>query len=94
MLLDARTEQMPAGTGVCVDWSIAAAIRRALTLPLILAGGLTPQNVRRAVEQVRPYAVDVISGVEVSRKVKSPQQMREFVEQAKGAGGETAASPC
>ena len=84
LLLDARTRQMPAGTGVSVDWGTASAIRRVLSRPLILAGGLTPQNVRSAVEQVRPYAVDVISGVELSRNVKSPELIRQFVQQAKG----------
>jgi phosphoribosylanthranilate isomerase len=83
VLLDARTQQLPAGTGVSVDWGTALAIRRALSRPLILAGGLTPQNVRSAVAQVRPYAVDVISGVEVSRKVKSPELIRQFIQQAK-----------
>jgi phosphoribosylanthranilate isomerase len=84
VLLDAKTPKMPAGTGVRVDWGVAAAVRQALSLPMILAGGLTPQNVRGAVEQVRPYAVDVISGVEVSRNVKSPELVRQFVLQAKG----------
>ena len=84
ILLDARTPKMPAGTGVSIDWQLAREIRQALSRPLILAGGLTPQNVRRAVEQVGPYAVDVISGVEASRTVKSPELVRQFVLQAKG----------
>jgi phosphoribosylanthranilate isomerase len=94
ILLDARTQNMPAGTGVRIDWEMALGVRRALSAPLILAGGLTPGNVRSAVEQVRPYAVDVISGVEVSRTVKSPELVREFVRQAKGAAawGATAVS--
>jgi len=86
VLLDARTKQLPAGTGVRVDWGTARAIRDALSLPLILAGGLTPQNVRSAVQQVLPYAVDVISGVEASRRVKSPDLIRQFILQARGAG--------
>lgn len=84
VLLDARTPEMPAGTGVSIDWGIALAVRKVLALPLILAGGLTPKNVQSAIEQVRPYAVDVISGVEVSRCVKSPELIRQFVLQAKG----------
>ena len=84
VLLDARTQPMPAGTGISVDWGTALAVRQALWLPLILAGGLTPQNVRSAVQQVRPYAVDVISGVEVSRGVKSPELIRQFILQANG----------
>ena len=76
---------MPAGTGVSIDWEMALAIRKALLVPLVLAGGLTPKNVRSAVEQICPYAVDVISGVEASRTVKSPELVREFICQAKGA---------
>jgi len=86
VLLDARTSSMPAGTGTSVDWETARAVREALRLPLVLAGGLTPQNVRRAIEAVRPYAVDVISGVEASRKVKDAGLVRAFVSQAKSAG--------
>lgn len=85
IVLDARTQNMPAGTGARIDWQMALEVRKVLSVPLILAGGLTPGNVRSAVEQVRPYAVDVISGVEVSRTVKSPELIREFVRQAKGA---------
>jgi len=85
VLVDARTENMPAGTGVSIDWEMALAIRKALLVPLVLAGGLTPKNVRSAVEQICPYAVDVISGVEASRTVKSPELVREFIRQAKGA---------
>lgn len=86
VLVDARTRQLPAGTGVRVDWEIALAVRQAVERPVILAGGLTPGNVRAAIEQVRPFAVDVISGVEVSRTVKSPERVRQFVQQAREAG--------
>lgn len=84
LLVDARTQQLPAGTGARVDREIALRLRRALTLPLILAGGLTPENVGEAVEHIGPYGVDVISGVEASRGVKSPELIRRFVQQAKG----------
>lgn len=94
VLLDARTQQLPAGTGVSVDWATALTIRQALSRPLILAGGLTPQNVRTAVEQVRPYAVDVISGVEVSRRVKSPELIRQFIQQAKGTAAWDTTAVC
>jgi phosphoribosylanthranilate isomerase len=89
ILVDARTENMPAGTGVSVDWEMALAIRKTLLVPMILAGGLTPKNVRSAIEYVRPYAVDVISGVEASRTVKSPDLVREFIRRAKGASSMT-----
>ena len=94
VLLDARTQQLPAGTGVSVDWATALAVRQALSRPLILAGGLTPQNVRSAVEQVRPYAVDVMSGVEVSRRVKSPGLIRQFIQQAKGTAAWDTTTVC
>lgn len=84
VLLDARTRDMPAGTGVALDWGMAGEIRAATELPLVLAGGLTPENVRRAVEQVQPFAVDVISGVEAARTVKSAERVRRFIQEAKG----------
>lgn len=64
LLLDSRTSAMPAGTGVPFDWRIARQIREAVRVPLILAGGLNAENVRQAVQMVRPFGVDVISGVE------------------------------
>jgi phosphoribosylanthranilate isomerase len=85
VVLDARTPNMPAGTGARIDWQMALAVRKVLSVPLVLAGGLTPANVRSAVAQVHPYAVDVISGVELSRTVKSLDLIRQFVAQAKGA---------
>ena len=84
VLLDARTPTMPAGTGVSVNWETARAVRDALSIPLILAGGLTPSNVRAAVEMVHPYAVDVITGVEAARRVKDPELVRRFVQAACG----------
>ncbi len=85
VLLDARTANLPAGTGRSVDWQMAIQVRQALAVPMILAGGLTPENVGRAVAHVQPYAVDVITGVEVSRTVKSAELIRDFVLQAKHA---------
>ncbi len=86
LLLDARTSTMPAGTGTSVDWQTARSIREALSIPMVLAGGLTPQNVRRAIETVRPFAVDVISGVEAARKVKDPELIRAFIAESLAAG--------
>lgn len=85
VLLDARTADMPAGTGVSLSWQTARQVRDALSIPLILAGGLTPGNVASAIRQVRPYAVDVITGVEASRRVKDPALVRQFVIEARGA---------
>jgi phosphoribosylanthranilate isomerase len=52
---------------------------------LILAGGLNPQNVQRAVAEVRPFAVDVSGGVEVSKGIKDAESVREFVRQVRAA---------
>lgn len=71
------------GAGVTADWSQAAQI--ALTTELVLAGGLSPGNVAAAVREVRPFGVDVSSGVEASPGRKSPQKIIEFVEAARRA---------
>jgi phosphoribosylanthranilate isomerase len=84
ILLDTKTATRIGGTGVTHDWSISRRVREALpTTPIILAGGLTPDNVGRAIVEVRPYAVDVNSGVSVCRGVKSPGLMERFTRAAK-----------
>ncbi|MCL6518890.1 MAG: phosphoribosylanthranilate isomerase [Armatimonadetes bacterium] len=83
LLLDAHTADMPAGTGITVSWEIAKLIRESVTVPIILAGGLNSNNIRDAIRAVRPYAVDVITGVEASRRVKDPVLVREFIRCAK-----------
>ncbi len=80
-LLDAYAPQAYGGTGLTFNWEIAR--DAAKYGPIILAGGLTPDNVRMAVETVRPYAVDVSSGVEASPGRKDPLKVREFVTKAK-----------
>lgn len=74
VLLDAYAPDRYGGTGRSFDWSLA----RGLDRPVILSGGLTPDNVAQAVRQVRPYAVDVSSGVETSGD-KDPQKVAAFV---------------
>jgi phosphoribosylanthranilate isomerase len=86
LVLDSKTSSRPAGTGVPLDWSSLRKVRERFPLPLILAGGLTPGNVRKAIDWVRPYAVDVISGVEREAGVKDPQLMRDFVNAVKAPG--------
>lgn len=76
LLLDAHVPGTPGGTGRTFDW---AAIPRDLPIAIILSGGLTPDNVAAAVRQVRPWAVDVSSGVESARGVKDPRRIVEFI---------------
>jgi phosphoribosylanthranilate isomerase len=76
LLLDAHVPGLPGGTGRTFDW---AGIPRALAIPVILSGGLTSASVGQAIRQVRPWAVDVSSGVERSRGVKDPQKIVEFI---------------
>jgi phosphoribosylanthranilate isomerase len=74
VLLDAHDRVKRGGTGRQVDWSIAAMIAR--ERPVILSGGLTPENVADAVRTVAPYAVDVSSGVELAFGRKDPAKLR------------------
>ncbi|HSM56670.1 MAG TPA: phosphoribosylanthranilate isomerase [Candidatus Sulfomarinibacteraceae bacterium] len=87
LLLDAYHPTLPGGTGRTTDWSMAAQLRESVP-GLMLAGGLTPDNVVRAVAQVRPFAVDVASGVEAGPGIKDAEKVRRFIQRAKeGAGG-------
>jgi phosphoribosylanthranilate isomerase len=74
------------GTGRTHDWRLTRRLRNRIhPHPLILAGGLTPGNVTSAIRRVRPYAVDVSSGVEIEPGVKDHRKMKEFIEKAKEA---------
>ena len=79
LLLDSHNPGGLGGTGTTFDWSLAMAV----PVPLVLAGGLTPENVRRAIAQVRPWGVDVSSGVEDEPGIKNPDRMRQFIKEAK-----------
>jgi len=68
---DTKTEDRLGGTGQTHDWNVSAKIARLINKPLILAGGLTPDNVLDALESVRPYAVDVNTGVKTDGKFSS-----------------------
>lgn len=83
ILLDAHDPARHGGTGQTVDWQRAALVARLRRV--VLAGGLTPANVAEAIGRVRPYAVDVASGVETSPGVKDPELMRRFIAAAKEA---------
>jgi phosphoribosylanthranilate isomerase len=75
-LLDAYHDQLYGGTGESFDWDL---IPRDLARPVILSGGLTPDNVGAAVRQVRPWAVDVSSGVERAKGVKDAAKIAAFI---------------
>jgi phosphoribosylanthranilate isomerase len=85
VLLDAWNDRAYGGTGESVDLAQAAELVRLISKPVILAGGLTPENVASAIRQVRPFAVDVSSGVEASKGIKDPAKIRDFIAAAKGA---------
>ena len=82
-LLDAHDPARRGGTGLVVDWDVAAELSRSRRI--ILAGGLDASNVRDAVARVRPFAVDVSSGVEREPGVKDPDRLRAFVESVAAA---------
>jgi phosphoribosylanthranilate isomerase len=85
VLVDTASDQY-GGTGEAVDWSALAGHSRWLgEAPLILAGGLTPDNVAEAIRVVRPHAVDVASGVESSPGKKDHTKVRDFVAAAREA---------
>ena len=80
-VLDTYVKGQKGGTGKTFDWSLAQEAKQ--YGPVILAGGLTPQDVERAIIQVNPYGVDISSGVESAPGVKDHGKMRHFVEQVK-----------
>ncbi|MEA1907726.1 MAG: phosphoribosylanthranilate isomerase [Euryarchaeota archaeon] len=84
ILLDTGTGTKSGGTGTVHNWQISAEIVRRCKLPVILAGGLTPENVADAIQQVHPYAVDTASGVEM-KEVRNPDRVRLFIEQCRQA---------
>jgi phosphoribosylanthranilate isomerase len=86
VLLDSRTADRIGGTGRVHDWSISTRIVARSPKPVILAGGLTPENVADAIAQVRPWGVDVNSGVRGPDGRKSHERIRAFVAAAKGQG--------
>jgi phosphoribosylanthranilate isomerase len=86
ILIDAAAAGQFGGTGRTLDWRLLANHKTwPANLPLILAGGLSPENVAEAIRIVRPHAVDVASGVESSPGKKDPAKMRDFVAAARAA---------
>lgn len=82
LLLDAFVPGLPGGTGERFDWSL---IPSDFPVPLVLSGGLDPDNVESAVQQIRPWAVDVSSGVELSKGIKDATKLAQFIAKAKAA---------
>lgn len=82
ILLDAWQPGVPGGTGQCFDWSRIPALDK----PLVLAGGLTPDNVAEAIRTVRPWAVDVSGGVEAAKGIKDAALMAAFMQQVSNTG--------
>jgi phosphoribosylanthranilate isomerase len=80
LLLDTYAADMPGGTGHAFDWQL---IPQQLSLPLILSGGLNPDNVARAIKQTQPWAVDVSSGVEASKGIKDEKKIIAFMQGVK-----------
>ncbi len=82
-LLDTYTPDKLGGTGMIFNWDIAAEAKQ--FGPIVLAGGLTPDNVAEAVRHVKPYGVDVSSGVELEKGKKDLRKLELFIERAKSA---------
>jgi phosphoribosylanthranilate isomerase len=82
ILLDTWKEGVPGGTGLSFDWRLA---QKSLPLPMILAGGLKPQNVGDAIAMLRPAAVDVSGGVESAPGIKDSGKIRKFIAAVRAA---------
>lgn len=85
ILLDAHVRDQFGGTGKCIDWTFAASVVNESPKPVILAGGLTAENVAEAIQMVKPYAVDVASGVESSPGIKDAAKMAAFFDACKSS---------
>lgn len=84
-LLDTYVEGTKGGTGATFDWSIID--RLELQRPFLLAGGLTPENIVQAIAAVKPYAVDINSGVEARPGIKDHQRLHKLMQLVAGSGG-------
>jgi phosphoribosylanthranilate isomerase len=83
VLVDAHVAGLHGGTGRTAPWNILAEFR--VSVPVMLAGGLTPENVAEAIRTVRPHAVDVASGVESRPGRKDAEKLKQFIDSAKSA---------
>lgn len=82
LLLDAYHEHLKGGTGQTFDWNL---IPQTLSKPIVLAGGLTVDNVKEAIKKVKPYAVDVSGGVEESKGIKNSLKIQAFIKETQDA---------
>ena len=73
------------GTGKTCDWNVAAELITESPLPVFFAGGIRPENVKAAIETIRPHGIDLCSGVEASKGVKDPQKLVQLMEQIEQA---------
>lgn len=83
VVIDSYTKDMPGGTGRCCDWDAARRFVEQCSKPVLLAGGLTADNVRDAIARVRPWGVDVSSGVEQRTRVKDLRKVERFISECR-----------
>lgn len=83
ILLDTYRKDLPGGTGKKFNWELVIKTKENYDIPLILAGGLTPDNIETAIEKVNPYAVDVANGVEKEPGKKDYKLMEAFIRKSK-----------
>ena len=81
-LLDAYVEGVPGGTGEAFNWDLAVKAKE-YGKPVFLAGGLTPDNVKEAIEKVKPYCVDAASGIERLPRRKDYNKLHDFINKAR-----------
>lgn len=86
ILLDSYDPVLVGGTGKTFDWDTLSELSNQQRARLVLAGGLQVDNVRRAVETVKPFGVDVSSGVEASKGIKDQSKMKSFIEGVRASG--------
>lgn len=85
VLLDAFDAYQHGGSGKVIEWDLAAELVAHLDVPVLLAGGLNPDNVAEAIRRVRPAGVDVSSGIEKAPGIKDSERLRAFIENARSA---------
>jgi len=83
ILIDSGSKEIPGGTGKTLPWEALQALK--LQHPFILAGGLSPDNIEKALAMLSPAAVDISSGVESAPGIKDPELVKQFIEKVKGS---------